>query len=108
VPRTFDAECLACHVTGWEPQELLPYKSGFVDRNASAHLLGNGCENCHGPGDRHIELIEAGQTEQAMLEVRITLKQARNKVCIGCHDLDNSPKFNFDTYWPRIAHPNRD
>ncbi len=108
VPRTFDAECLACHVTGWEPQEVLPYKSGFVDRNTSAHLLGNGCENCHGPGDRHIELIEAGQTEQAMLEVRVTLKQARQKVCIGCHDLDNSPKFDFDTYWPRIAHPNRD
>lgn len=108
VPRTFDAECLACHVTGWEPQEVLPFKSGFVDRNTSAHLLGNGCENCHGPGDRHVELIEAGQLEQALLEVRVTLEQARRKTCIACHDLDNSPKFDFETYWPRIAHPGRD
>jgi len=108
VPRTFDAECLACHVTGWEPQEVLPFKSGFVDRNSSAHLLGNGCENCHGPGDRHVELIEAGQLKQALLEVRVTREQARRKTCIACHDLDNSPKFDFETYWPQIAHPERD
>jgi 2',3'-cyclic-nucleotide 2'-phosphodiesterase (5'-nucleotidase family) len=108
VPRTFDAECLACHVTGWEPQEVLPFKSGFVDRKTSAHLLGNGCENCHGPGDRHVELVEAGNLEQALLEMRVTPEQARRKTCIACHDLDNSPKFDFDTYWPKIAHPGRD
>ena len=108
VPRTFDAECLACHVTGWEPQLLLPFKSGFVDRDTSSHLLGNGCENCHGPGNRHVELIEAGQVKQALREVRVTLAQARRKTCIACHDLDNSPTFDFDSYWSRIAHPGRD
>lgn len=108
VPRTFDAECLSCHVTGWEPQQVLPFKSGFVDRNTSAHLLGNGCENCHGPGDRHVELVEDGRVEQSLAEVRVTLAQARRKTCIACHDLDNSPTFDFDTYWPRIAHPGKD
>ena len=108
VPRAFDAECLSCHVTGWEPQKVLPFKSGFVDKNTSSHLLGNGCENCHGPGDRHVELVESGDVEQSLSEVRVTLEQARRKTCIACHDLDNSPKFKFDTYWPRIAHPGRD
>jgi hypothetical protein len=107
VPRAFDAECLSCHVTGWEPQKVLPFKSGFVDKNTSSHLLGNGCENCHGPGDRHVELVESGDVEQSLSEVRVTLEQARRKTCIACHDLDNSPKFKFDTYWPRIAHPGR-
>ena len=108
VPRSFDAECLSCHVTGWEPQKVLPFKSGFVDKNTSSHLLGNGCENCHGPGDRHVALVESGDVEQSLSEVRVTLKQARRKTCIACHDLDNSPKFDFDTYWPQVAHPGRD
>ena len=108
VPRTFDAECLSCHVTGWEPQKVLPYKSGYVDRQTSSHLLGNGCENCHGPGSRHVELVEAGQVEKSLAEVRVTLEQARRQLCISCHDLDNSPTFNFDTYWPQITHPGRD
>lgn len=108
VPRTFDAECLSCHVTGWEPQKVLRFKSGYVDRQASSHLLGNGCENCHGPGSRHVELVEAGQVEPSLAEVRVTLEQARHKICISCHDLDNSPAFDFDTYWPQITHPGRD
>ena len=24
--------------------------------------------------------------------------------CLECHDLDNSPNFDFDTYWPQVEH----
>ena len=24
--------------------------------------------------------------------------------CYSCHDLDNSPAFNFETYWPLVEH----
>ncbi|MFP6768775.1 MAG: cytochrome c family protein, partial [Planctomycetaceae bacterium] len=108
IPRTFDPECLSCHVTGWHPQDVLPYKSGYVDRGSSAHLLGNQCENCHGAGSRHVALVEADRIEESLPDVRVTLEKARRITCIGCHDLDNSPKFDFDSYWPQVAHPGRD
>ena len=24
--------------------------------------------------------------------------------CLECHDLDNSPQFDFDEYWPSVEH----
>ncbi len=45
--RQFDPECVTCHTTGFE------YVGGFEDAKKSAHLLGNQCENCHGPGSAH-------------------------------------------------------
>jgi len=108
IPRIHDPECLACHVTGWHPQEVFRYESGYLNRMTSQHLLGNQCENCHGPGSRHIEMIENGKEEEAGKLMRVTLKQARDTMCYTCHDLDNSPHFDFDSYWKEVAHPWRD
>ena len=30
-PRQFDPECLSCHVTGWDPQQYVPFQTGFCD-----------------------------------------------------------------------------
>ncbi len=68
VNKSFDPECIACHVTGWNPEEYLRFESGFINEEFAADdaekqlqglLAGNQCENCHGPGSRHVELIEA-------------------------------------------------
>ena len=107
IPRMFDPECLSCHVTGWHPQQVLRYDSGYINEKLSAHLLGNQCENCHGPGSKHIELIENDDIEAARKLVKVTLKQAQT-FCYDCHDLDNSPHFNFEEYWPKVAHPGLD
>ena len=107
IPRIFDPECLSCHVTGWHPQQVLRYESGYLNEKVSAHLLGNQCENCHGPGSKHIELVEADNLEEARKLVKVTLKQAQT-FCYECHDLDNSPHFVFEEYWPKIAHPGLD
>ena len=63
-PRQFDAECLSCHVTGWElnPGTYVPYLSGYLDEASSKHLFGNGCENCHGPGSAHVK-AESGEVD---------------------------------------------
>lgn len=117
VPRIYDPECLCCHVVGWEPQQVLRFDSGYRDEKSSQHLLGNQCENCHGPGSVHSavearyaagEQALADQVQQARKAVRVTLEQAKKKTCYECHDADNSPSFKFDEYWESIVHPERD
>ena len=83
----------------------------------SAHLVGNGCENCHGPGKLHVD-AENGESELSEEAIRNLRKNMRlglidaEQKCMECHDLDNSPDFHkpgaFAEYWKKIAHPWRD
>jgi len=114
IARHFDPECLSCHVTGWNPQEYFPYASGYLSLEKSEHLVGNGCENCHGPGSQHAA-AELGDIDvsdeirdQYRSAMRLPLEKARDK-CLECHDLDNSPDFHEedafeDIYWPEVEH----
>ena len=114
VQRHFDPECLSCHVTGWNPQKYFPYESGYLSLEKSSYLTGNGCENCHGPGSKHVaaENGELDLTTEQMLAIkdaiRVTKEEARNNLCMECHDLDNSPDFHvegaWEKYWPQIEH----
>ncbi|WP_010586927.1 multiheme c-type cytochrome [Schlesneria paludicola] len=115
IPRQFDPECLSCHVTGWNPQEMLRYGSGYVKEQVSPHLLGQQCENCHGPASLHVSREEAGAAMDELLEgrrmVKRTLAEAKKTMCIECHDPDNSPKFTpdrFDAFWDEVKHPWKD
>ncbi|MHC4875378.1 MAG: multiheme c-type cytochrome [Planctomycetota bacterium] len=108
IPRIHDPECIACHVTGWHPQEIFRYESGYLNETSTAHLLNVGCEDCHGPGSRHIRLINEGNEDEAADLMRVTVEQAKNSGCYQCHDLDNSPHFDFDSYWKEIVHPGMD
>ena len=114
VARHFDPECLSCHVTGWNPQQYAPYKSGYVALEVSKHLHGNGCENCHGPGKKHSDAEQegSGASEAEKLKYRksiqLPLEKAKEQ-CMKCHDLDNSPDFHTpdafeDVYWPEVEH----
>lgn len=116
VNKSFDPECIACHVTGWDPEEYLRYESGFLnsefatddaEKQLQGLLAGNQCENCHGPGNRHVEYIEAGNKDAAINEVKVTLLQVE-QTCNKCHDGDNSPKFNFEKYWEDVKHSGKD
>ena len=96
----YDAECVTCHTTGFE------YTSGYRSVEATPHLRGNQCENCHGPASRHI--AEPDNLEFRNL-LRITADQAdKSRTCIRCHDEDNSPKFDFTTYWSQVVHNDMD
>ena len=116
VSRIYDPECLSCHVTGWDPQEYLRYESGYLNETVSAHLKGNQCENCHTAGSKHVELELAWkknpkQTPELLAErkkMHLEFATAEQKVCIKCHDPDNSPGFNFKKYWEEVKHPFRD
>lgn len=117
--RHFDPECLSCHVTGWDPQNYYPYFGGYTDLDHTELLRDNGCENCHGPGSAHVaaELGEIDVSDKQRNEFREQMRlrlvegEAEGKVigkatskCLECHDLDNSPDFDFKTYWPHIEH----
>jgi hypothetical protein len=113
IPRHFDPECLSCHVTGWNPQGFYPYRTGYLDLEASVALHGNGCENCHGPGSRHVaaETGEIDVEEDELLSLRQQMELPLSKApdnCLQCHDLDNDPHFQeagaFEEYWEEIKH----
>lgn len=114
VPRHFDPECLSCHVTGWHPQDYYPYASGYWSLETSQHLVGNGCENCHGPGRSHVAAerdgsgVSEARRDELRLAMQLPLEKAREH-CMQCHDLDNSPDFHEedafeDIYWPEVEH----
>lgn len=119
--RHFDPECISCHAVGWEPQKYYPFASGWDSYQTTPHLFSNGCENCHGPAARHTAVengeIDVSEEEQDALRLALhmevgedegnktgqNLGQAVNN-CLGCHDQDNSPDFDFQKYWPEVAH----
>ncbi len=81
-----DPACQQCHTTGYG----LP--GGFDSALRSPHAYGVGCESCHGPAATHT------RNPQVATPVR-----ARDQ-CRRCHDVENSPRFDYATYWPRIRH----
>jgi hypothetical protein len=96
----YDAECISCHTTGFE------YNSGWKSPARTSYLKGNQCENCHGPGSKHCEQPDNPAYLDAM---HLTAEQAdKNRLCIRCHDEDNSPHFEFTKYYRRISHAGLD
>jgi len=119
--RIYDAECVSCHVTGWSPQEYFPYTTGFLSLQKTPHLVGVGCENCHGPGGAHVAAESgmdtlstnplrpgSGQRDKQRAAMRVALGTKVDNVCSKCHDIDNSPEFELMKYWEQIAHPGKD
>jgi hypothetical protein len=120
-PRHFDPECLSCHVTGWNPQEYFPYLTGYEGLESTPLMVQNGCENCHGPAAAHVAAengeVEVTEEERAALADALRMEVVPNegnqegqefgdvvKNCMLCHDLDNSPDFDFQAYWPKVKH----
>ena len=82
---TLDPECIGCHVVGFG------LRGGY--EKSRSDLRNVNCEACHGPGADHVANrtpTPGGKLGEA--------------ACVRCHDLDNSPYFDFKTYWAKIAH----
>ncbi len=111
-PRNYDPECISCHTVGWNPTKFFPYQSGYLSEKETPKLTNVGCENCHGPGQLHVRAENHGTAAEqvaARKAVRITKEEmadpnSRKQNCWSCHDLDNSPEFKFDLYWPYVKH----
>jgi len=84
-----DLACLTCHVTGAGEE------GGFRDPEASPHLVGVTCESCHGPGAEHAARPVRGYGKTDVSS------------CIGCHNRQNSPRFDYYVYLPKVVHAAR-
>jgi len=76
------AECLKCHVTGFNQPSGYP--------NLSTELGSVSCEQCHGFGTLHGD--------------KTFVMKPGAESCTTCHDKKNSPNFDYATYWKKIAH----
>lgn len=80
-------ECVGCHVVGFN------HVNGF-DRATSDHgrnaLFNVQCEACHGTGTEHARDGRWAATAKAS--------------CTTCHTPENSPDFDYASYWARVAH----
>ncbi|RKU27443.1 hypothetical protein C6497_11900 [Candidatus Poribacteria bacterium] len=86
-----DPECLTCHTVGFGAS------SGFISVEKTPHHIDVGCENCHGPGSNHAEHPE----QKGYGKIKETL-------CVTCHTLENSPKFDIKVYFPQIVHSDKE
>jgi hypothetical protein len=83
-----DPDCQRCHTTGYG----LP--GGFVSAVRSTARVAVGCEDCHGPSQGHVRDPRVRTTHFA---------ESKNG-CTRCHDHENSPKFELETYWAKVRH----
>jgi hypothetical protein len=118
IPRNHDPECIACHTTGWDPQGVFPYVSGFYSLEKTPKLKDQQCENCHGPAAKHVDLelawkrdpksVKKSDLDAARGRAALKVAAIEKSLCYRCHDLDNDPNFNFAEYWDQIKHPGKD
>ena len=116
--------CTVCHQeTGWQQsshsQSIATWNGRRPDPWPDSDyttVSDNGCENCHGPGSKHVA-AENGELDELTDELiakyrsqmRLEMGKAAHEKCLECHDLDNSPDFHkpgqFEAYWKEVAHP---
>ncbi len=92
----FNEDCLTCHVAGAGEQQ------GFVDVIRTPQMAAVICEACHLPAVDHSrspKTIHPGLGPFQLTKFRVT-----EKMCIRCHNAEQSPKFSFAEYWKRIEH----
>ena len=83
-----DPSCQRCHTTGYG------LTGGFETIAKSMTMASVGCENCHGPSAKHAA------------DPSIRTPFVASEQCITCHDHENSPEFEYESYWDEIIHGN--
>jgi hypothetical protein len=95
-PDDYNRNCVQCHVTGAGVEQ------GFVDIFQTPKLTGVQCEACHQPAADHVRsrgTLNPGIGAMQQLHLKV-----RDNTCRRCHTEENSPRFEFDSYWKKIAH----
>ncbi|MBI5886233.1 MAG: hypothetical protein HZB85_06590 [Deltaproteobacteria bacterium] len=86
VGKSKDPECVKCHTTGYG------LEGGFYSKTTTPGLAGVQCEVCHGPGRGHV------------MDFSLPMRPVDESLCRACHTRENSPEFDFKTYFEKIRH----
>jgi len=91
-------QCVGCHTITLPSNNLMPEEK----------FLGVGCEACHGPGNRHVAAMQAGEMAQVFMDKLGSLDgNAMSDLCGRCHrtekdviakNLDRSKTTLFQAY----------
>jgi mono/diheme cytochrome c family protein len=84
--QEYNPLCVNCHVTGFEVD------NGFQNLTATPRFADVQCEACHGPAGAHLE--DPAESYGATGESR----------CVICHTSENSPDFDYPSYWENVRH----
>ncbi len=90
-----DAECVGCHVTGWEQP------GGFTSTEETPDLAGVGCEDCHGAGGTYIQdgymTLKNKEYKRSELVAVGLVEKVGVEQCMRCHDPEKVPfDYTFD------------
>jgi Cytochrome c554 and c-prime len=86
--KQYHLDCIGCHVAGWQqPQGVCRVDETENRREVS-------CESCHGAGSAHV-----------VAPTKATIRRGSAEACVGCHDHENSPHFEYQRYLPQIQGP---
>jgi hypothetical protein len=90
--KTFDAECVSCHVTGYGKAggSILGQTKGREDVQ---------CESCHGPGSLHVD----AETDEDY--ARTIVKTPPEDNCTVCHNKHHSPHFEYRSFFEKLRVP---
>lgn len=82
--RPIPHECLACHAG------RVSYVQGSQNRYAFLPEQGLGCEQCHGPGERHVRErrrrpVLDGDTDRTIVNPERLDHPRKNDICLQCH-----------------------
>jgi len=83
----YDPECVRCHTVAFG------YVGGFVTPDRTPDMKNVGCEDCHGPGSKHVEKPLESKYDKV-----------KKEACEACHNPENSPKFKYEEYVKKINH----
>ena len=87
-----DPTCIGCHTVGFgEP-------SGYQRSFGTSKLTDVGCESCHGPGSEHVRSWSQGKKPS------FEFRPLGPGDCKSCHHGEFSRPFDWETFWPQIAH----
>jgi hypothetical protein len=87
-----DPHCVSCHSIGFGKP------GGYRRPMGSTSLTDVGCESCHGPGSEHVARYRDGKPSN------FRFRPLGPGDCISCHYGEFSRPFEWDKFWPDIAH----
>lgn len=87
----FNPRCLTCHTVGYGASD------GYINQRLTSTLGQISCGNCHGRSDYHARFHAGGDVPERAAGLK-------SVDCVTCHDPENSPEFNLETYWEMIKH----